>query len=107
MILSQKRQFHAIFLIIKKMTKLINDDLKITSGIIYSTVLLTKSEIQAISKKTQSVINLPLELINKLDYHLISGLKIVINDQEFDYSLKARLDFLHSKLLEKIEVVND
>lgn len=102
-ILAYRRKFMLILPILNKLIKLLNSNLNIKEGFVYSTILLTNKQLRAIINKTSELMNAKIELINKLDYSLISGIKVVVESQEFDYSLAARLKKLKSTMLYESE----
>ena len=64
-------------------------------GTIYSTIYLQKDEInklELIFKKINKIEN--VKLINKIDNSLIGGIKIIINDKVYDYSILHEINLL-------------
>lgn len=76
-----------------------NEQLGILEGIIYSSELLNKKQIDEIECSFSKKMNVKVELKNKVDETLIGGVKVVLKDQVFDGSIKAKLDDLKTKLL--------
>ena len=87
--------------IAKEFNKSINTVLGIAEGIIYSTTMMDKKEIERIETAIAKKIGQKVELTNKIDESLIGGFKVAINDFVFDYSLKNKLELLKNNLNER------
>ena len=87
--------------IAKEFNKSINTVLGIAEGIIYSTTIMDKKEIERIETAIAKKIGQKVELTNKIDESLIGGFKVAINDFVFDYSLKNKLELLKNNLNER------
>lgn len=75
-----------------------DESLGIERGIIFSRFPLDKQEKEKI-EAAFALNNKKVKLKNIIDYSLIGGIKVSINGKVYDYSLKNRLDNLHSSLL--------
>lgn len=98
-IIVKNKRMMEIIGIFNEFNKMCNDYLKIKEGTIYSTEELSSSEIERIEQKLSKVISTKVELINKIDEKLIGGIKVVIEDQVFDGSIKNKLETLKSALI--------
>lgn len=98
-IIVKNKRMMEIIGIFNEFNKMCNDYLKIKEGTIYSTEELSSSEIESIEQKLSKVISTKVELINKIDEKLIGGIKVVIEDQVFDGSIKNKLETLKSALI--------
>ncbi|MDD7898336.1 F0F1 ATP synthase subunit delta, partial [Metamycoplasma hyosynoviae] len=69
-----------------------NQKLNIKYGVIYSTLPLTKLEIEKITKKVCQKLNSEVYLENKIDSNLIAGIKIKIGDYIIENSIDNYLN---------------
>ena len=95
---------HLIYLykdIVKKIVKLLNEELNIDEGFVYSTEELSKEQISKISDAVSKKLNHKVELKNVIDERLIGGVRVVINDHVYDGSIKFKLETLKSNLKER------
>ncbi|MGP1413590.1 MAG: ATP synthase F1 subunit delta [Bacillales bacterium] len=88
-----------LYYIIKETLLLFNDYLNIEQGIIYSSIALTDEEINKIQNNIEVKISKKTQLINKIDTSLIGGIKVVLKNEIFDYSIQNQLKKLREKLL--------
>lgn len=77
-----------------------NKKLAIEEGIVYSIRPLSKEDLEALEKQLSHKHNVTVELTNKLDPELISGLKIKFKESVIDASLSAKLEALRETLRE-------
>lgn len=95
---------HFIYLykdIVKKIVKLLNEELNIDEGFVYSTEKLSEEQIKNISDAVGKKLNHKVELKNIIDERLIGGVRVVINDHVFDGSVKFKLETLKNNLKER------
>lgn len=95
---------HLIYLykdIVKKIVKLLNEELNIDEGYVYSTEELSKLQIDKISDAVSKKLNHRVELKNVIDERLIGGVRVVINDHVYDGSIKFKLETLKNNLKER------
>ena len=95
---------HLIYLykdIVKKITKLLNEELNIDEGYVYSTEKLSVEQIEKISEAVGRKLNHKVELKNVIDERLIGGVRVVINDHVYDGSIKFKLETLQNNLKER------
>ncbi len=76
-----------------------NEELGIKQGLVYSTVLLDKQELNAIEKTLSKIEQREVELKNIIDHSLIGGVKVVIGDKIYDGSIKQKIKQMKSDLL--------
>lgn len=98
-IIVRNKRMPEIIGIFNEFNKMCNGYLNIKEGIIYSTDELSESEIERIEQKMSRVIDTKVELTNSIDEKLIGGIKVVIEDQVFDGSIKNKLESLKSALI--------
>lgn len=77
------------------------NELNIKKGIVYSTISLSKKQMNDITKKVSSIICANVILENIIDKSLLGGFKIQIEDYILDDSLKYRLEKLKDELILK------
>ncbi len=100
-LLVKKHRFDVFRYIEKEFIKLANEELGIYSGIVYSTIPLSKKEIASIEEAISIKEKQKVELINKIDEKLIGGVKVAIADKVYDGSVKNKLEILKSQLSER------
>ncbi len=76
-----------------------NQELRIMNGIVYSSTYLNADELGKIEKNLSKKKHNSVELSNYLDKRLLSGVKVVVDGETWDSSLKGRLDELSKTLL--------
>lgn len=84
---------------LEKLIRLINEELKIKEGIVYTTVKLTPAQIKNIEDKVAKQLGFKPTLINKLDAELVSGFKVVVDDEVIEDSVASRLEQIKYELL--------
>ena len=87
--------------IVKEITKLLNEELDIDEGFVYSTAELSKEQISKIEKAVGKKLGHEVELKNLVDERLIGGVRVVIHDHVFDGSIKYKLETLKENLKER------
>lgn len=87
--------------VLNKLIKYINQDLKIKEGVVYSAQKLSASEIKKIETKVSKQLGFKPTLVNKLDAFLISGIKVVVDDEVIEDSITSRLEQIKQSLLKE------
>ena len=87
--------------IVKEITKLLNEELDIDEGFVYSTQELSKEQLSRVEKAIEGRLGHKVELKNLIDERLIGGVKVVIHDHVFDGSIKYKLETLQNNLKER------
>ena len=100
-LLLDKRRISNIVGIATAFNTICNDAKGVSSGIVYSVNELSAEHKKEIEESVGKKLGMKLELVNKLDPTLISGIKVVVGDNVIDGSIKHRLDSLKSELLRK------
>lgn len=85
--------------ILREYVRKINDDLSIKKAIVYSVRPLEESDLTKIKEALNKKHNCLVELENKLDPGLIAGIKVVMENQVTDISMKNKIDSLKESLL--------
>ncbi len=97
-IISEKNQNHLKEILKKYQTQKLKDQ-GVILGIVYTTLELTDSEISNLENKFSKKLNKTIKFKNQIDQNLISGIKVVIDDLVFDYSIDQKLKLLKKELL--------
>ena len=103
LILAESGRFTLLQLILKKLKELMQIDLKIKEGIVYSTTKLSDQKIKELEKKVTKDLAIKVSLENHIDKELIGGFKIVVDDYVVEDSVKSHLENLKQQLLNKTE----
>lgn len=98
-LLIDKRRVNQFKEIAKEFHVLCNQSNGIKEGVVYSTRLLDSNEVKRIEESISQKMKLNVELTNKLDPHLLSGVRVVVDDIVMDGSLKNKIDSLRHELL--------
>ena len=85
----------------KEVNKLLNEQLNIDEGYLYSTEELSEKQIKKIEEAIAKRLGHEVELKNLVDPRLIGGVKVVIHDHVFDVSIKYKLETLENTLKER------
>jgi F-type H+-transporting ATPase subunit delta len=97
--LIDKRRINQFSEIAKEFHALCNQNKGVKEGVVYSTRLLDSDEIKRIEESVSQKMNLNVELTNKLDPQLLSGVRVIVNDVVMDGSLKNKIESLRHVLL--------
>ena len=87
--------------IVKEAKKLLNVELDIEDGYVYSTTELSEDRIQQIEAAIAKKLDHEVELKNIIDPRLIGGVRVVIHDHVYDGSIKNKLENLKENLKER------
>lgn len=87
--------------IVKEVNKLLNEELNIDEGYLYSTEELSTSQIKKIEEAISKKLTHKVELKNVIDPRLIGGVRVVVHDHVFDGSIKYKLETLENNLKER------
>ena len=98
-IIKNSRETHLIE-ILNEFIRISNLEDGIIEGIIYSVEFLSSEQIDNVSKAIEKKINKRVVLKNRIDNTLIGGIKVVVDDYNFDGSIKDKLRKLNQYLKE-------
>jgi F-type H+-transporting ATPase subunit delta len=98
-LLIDKRRVSQFTEIAKEFHILCNQSKGIKEGVVYSTRLLDIEEVRQIERSVSEKIKLNVELTNKLDPKLLSGVRVIVDDVVMDGSLRNKIDRLRHVLL--------
>mgnify|MGYP001810154487 CR=1 FL=1 len=99
-LLVDKRRGNLMEAVILDFIHLANAAQGIEEGTVYSVYPLTETDLASLEASYSAQRNSKVELLNKLDPTLISGLRIRFNESVIDLSLSAQLDALRDTLRE-------
>lgn len=99
LIVAQKGNAKQVPHILTKLVSLINDELGIKEGFIYTVKKLSADEMKKIETKVSKQLGFKPTLINKLDPELISGFRVVVGDEVIEDSVASRLQQIKYELL--------
>lgn len=98
-LLVDKHRFNGVALILTCFNTLCNESKNIKEGLVYSARPLTSEQIQQIEDGLKLRLKANCELVNKIDERLISGFRVVIDNEVVDASMKNSLEMLKNELI--------
>ncbi|MFV0379661.1 MAG: ATP synthase F1 subunit delta [Anaerorhabdus sp.] len=101
-ILIDKNRFSKCESILHAFNTLVNTSLNIEEGFIYTARKFDDEEIKVIEDTLSLKRDKKCILKNRIDERLISGFKIVISNEEVDFSMKNNIDSLKKELLKEV-----
>ncbi len=99
LLLVDKKRIKGILEITNAFNSLCNESKQIKEGIVYSVNELEEDQLQAIEASVGAKIGYRVSFVNRIDKDLISGVKVVVEDQVIDGSMKYRIQSLKAELL--------
>jgi F-type H+-transporting ATPase subunit delta len=99
-LLIDKKRVRMMPMILMDFVHLVNQNQSIEEGIVYSIRPLPESDITQLETELSLKHNVKVELVNKIDLSLISGLKIKFKESVIDASLSYQLESLRETLRE-------
>ncbi len=100
-LLVDKKRISHVVEIMKEFNTLCNRELNIREGIVYSARPLTQDQIGQLEQTLCENKNQKIELQNLIDERLISGIKVAMENQVIDLSMKNRIESLKNELLKE------
>lgn len=100
LLIDKKRTKHAVE-ILRQFISLENAERGVAEGIVYSAHKLSKEDVERIEQAMAKRQGQNLELTNRVDPRLISGMKVVIGNEVIDGSMKSKIESLKSELLKE------
>ena len=85
--------------IFENYNSLVNEYRGVLEGLVYSTEPLSESQLAKLNSAIGKTETRPVELKNIIDSSLIGGVKVVINDNIYDGSIKRHIDDMKIALL--------
>lgn len=77
-------------------------DQGIVEGTVTSAVPLTKAQEDALTKRLEDISHKTVILTQRIDSRILGGLKVELNGQEFDGTVKSRLDGMRKRITDII-----
>ncbi len=99
MVISSNHRIKEIHNILQDFISLINEELGIKEGLVYSTYELSEDELTRIENSISKTENRHVELINLIDVSLLGGVKVLIGDKVYDGTIKNKLNNMKNDLL--------
>ena len=87
--------------ILRQFISLENAERGVAEGVVYSARKLAKEDVARIEQAMAKRQGQNLELTNRVDPRLISGIKVVIGNEVIDGSMKSKIESLKSELLKE------
>lgn len=78
--------------------ELVNDKVGAADAVIYSAFALSDAQMQDLRPALEKRFARKLNLSSQVDETLIGGIRVVVGDEEFDTSVKARLEQMRTAL---------
>ncbi len=104
LVITQDNNEKHLPIIIKKLIKKYNVYLGKENGVIWTTRKIDKEIIKKVEDTLNRVKNKKVYLLNQIDRELIGGVKLEINGEVWNYSIKHKIDLLTHELINaKIE----
>ena len=100
-LLIDKKRTKNMVEILRYFITLENEDRGVREGLVYSARKLSREDIVRIEEALTERDGQKLELSNRIDPRLISGIKVVIGNEVIDGSMKSRIESLKSELLKE------
>lgn len=96
-LIDKGRMFH-YHRIVKEYLRLMDEYRGEAFGKIYSAVPLSEKQVEQFERETGKLLHEKIKLRNKIDKHLLGGVKIMVDGKLIDASLRAELKALEHKL---------
>lgn len=100
-LLVDKKRISHVTEILKEFNTMCNDAQNIREGVVYSARPLEQKQLRQLEEAMGKKLNKEVELHNVIDQRLISGVKIAVDNQVVDVSMKNRIESLKSELLKE------
>ena len=100
LLIDKKRTKHTVE-ILRQFISLENAERGVAEGVVYSARKLAKEDVARIEQAMAKRQEQNLELTNRVDPRLISGIKVVIGNEVIDGSMKSKIESLKSELLKE------
>ena len=81
--------------------KRINKEKGILNGVIYTTELLESNQTKQIEEAMSKKLDIKVQLTNLQDKEIIGGIKVVVEDDVWDYTIASQIKELTMKLIKE------
>ena len=102
-ILVERHKFKLLVPVLKKLIKFINNEEKINEGVVYTNEPISPAMVKKLETKASKDLGIKVKLVNKLDADIVSGFRIVVDDQLIEDTIESRLEDLKQTLLSRKE----
>lgn len=100
-LLIDKKRIENVVDIFEYFNYLGNEERGIINGVVYSVRLLSDEDMNKIENAMTQRYNRKVELANKVDTRLISGIKVKVGNEVIDGSMKTKIEALKQELLKE------
>lgn len=97
-VLIQNHRINSYQSIFNAFSSLVNEENNVLEGIVYSTTPLEENKIIELQEALKHKNKVNVELTNRIDPSLIGGIKVVINNHIYDYSIQNEINSLRNQL---------
>ena len=97
-ILIKNHRLNSYEAIFSRFNSMCNEESHVLEGIVYSTDKLEENKIHELEEALKIKNKVDVELTNRIDPSLIGGIKVVINNHIYDYSIQSELMSMKSQL---------
>lgn len=98
LVLIDKKRMSSFNRIVRAYQKLIDQELGISQGTVYSVEPLTDIQLRSFEEKTSKLLQKNVKLVNKIDAFLLGGVKILIEGKVIDASIRKQLQNLEGSI---------
>lgn len=98
LVLIDKKRMSSFYRIVRAYQKLIDQELGISQGTVFSVEPLTDIQLRSFEEKTSKLLQKNVKLINKIDAFLLGGVKIFIEGKVIDASIRKQLQNLEGSI---------
>ncbi|MCQ2791976.1 MAG: F0F1 ATP synthase subunit delta [Bacilli bacterium] len=97
-ILMKNHRLNSYLTIFNSFNTLCNEENHVLEGIVYSTNPLDEERIHELEEALKNKNKVAVELSNRIDSSLIGGIKVVIDNHIYDYSIQNELTSMRNQL---------
>jgi F-type H+-transporting ATPase subunit delta len=98
LVLIDKKRMSSFYRIVRAYQKLIDKELGISQGTVFSVEPLTDIQLRSFEEKTSKLLQKNVKLVNKIDTFLLGGVKIFIEGKVIDASIRKQLQNLEGSI---------
>ncbi|HHU18488.1 MAG TPA: ATP synthase F1 subunit delta [Clostridiales bacterium] len=98
LVLIDKKRMSSFYRIVRAYQKLIDEELGISQGTVFSVEPLTDIQLRSFEEKTSKLLQKNVKLVNKIDTFLLGGVKIFIEGKVIDASIRKQLQNLEGSI---------
>ncbi len=98
MVLFDKRRIQYLPGIAKQYAKMVNEGNHIGEGVLVTAVPMDRAQIEKIEQEVSRLMRKQIQLSNQVDPAIIGGMKVYVEDQVLDASVRNRLKIIHDSI---------